>query len=287
MGTKVIHATDIMARDYPLERLEIRQGNGEKPKIEGYAAVFNRLSEPLDDGWGFSFREKVAPGAFTKTLQFADVRALMNHDPNFVLGRNKSGTLSLAEDNHGLAVVIEPPDTSWSRDLMVSMERGDVNQMSFAFRVIKDKWESIKGEGGKRQDTRTLLEVALADVSIVTYPAYRDTSAAVRSILADAGIDLDALSALVARSQRGLTLASDDHAIVRAAIDILQSYLPSEPLPVAVHSVDDPVHRSEEAQPDDKPIRTDHLVSVDWSRLERLESLIAKEKRHDTRRVAQ
>lgn len=240
--TKTILATDIQTRTYPLERLEIRAGDGEKPKIKGYAAVFNRLSEPLSD-WGGQFREKVSPGAFTKTLQFADVRALMNHDPNYVLGRNKSGTLTLSEDNHGLAVDIAPPDTTWARDLMVSMQRDDVNQMSFAFRVIKDKWESLKDETtGKREDTRTLLEVALYDVSVVTYPAYKDTSASVRSILTDIGIDLDNLSGLIARAQRGLTLASDDHAAIRAAIDILQRYLPPasptepEPAPIAGHS---------------------------------------------------
>jgi HK97 family phage prohead protease len=238
---KTILATDITTRTYPLERLEIRAGDGDTPKIEGYASVFNRLSEPLDDGWGFSFREKVAPGAFARTLGVADVRALVNHDPNFVLGRNKSGTLTLAEDDHGLAVGIEPPDTSWANDLMVSMKRGDVNQMSFGFRVIKDKWESIKDQN-QRQDTRTLLEVALYDVSVVTFPAYKDTSAAVRSILADAGIDLDALSVLVARAQRGLELASDDYAAVRSAIDILNAFLPktasseTEPAPIAAPS---------------------------------------------------
>lgn len=231
-----IPSTEIIRRDVQLESLTVRAADGQSPKIEGYAAVFNRLSEPLND-MGFPFREKVLPGAFTRTLQFADVRALVNHDPNYVLGRSKMGTLTLAEDNHGLAVVITPPDTTWARDLLVSMDRGDINQMSFAFRVIKDKWESEKDEStGKRLDTRILHEVALYDVSVVTYPAYRDTSAQVRTLDLD-----DVISELIARGLNGRSLASDDQAALNAAIAILQrctapTPAEPEPAPIAAHS---------------------------------------------------
>jgi uncharacterized protein len=123
------------------------------------------------------FREKIAPGAFKRSLENgADVRALLNHDSNYVLGRNKSGTLFLSEDERGLKIEITPPDTQWARDLMVSMERGDIDQMSFGFYTISDDWETKDGE-----NIRTLREVELFDVSVVTYPAYTATSANVRS----------------------------------------------------------------------------------------------------------
>jgi hypothetical protein len=94
-----------------------------------------------------------------------------------VLGRNKAGTLRLHEDDHGLAIEIDPPDTQWARDLMVSMERGDVTQMSFGFTVAEDSWEQDKDE----KVTRTILKIKeLYDVSPVTFPAYPQTEAHVR-----------------------------------------------------------------------------------------------------------
>lgn len=143
-----------------------------RAKIVGYAAVFNEPSNPLG-----GFIEYVAPGAFRRTLkEGADVRALLNHDPNYVLGRNKAGTLKLEEDDKGLRVEIDPPDTTWARDLMESLKRGDINQMSFGFRVREDKWEKRDGK-----TVRTLLDVDLFDVSVVTYPAYPATTVGVRN----------------------------------------------------------------------------------------------------------
>lgn len=143
--------------------------------LVGYASVFDQESVELG-----SFTEIVKPGAFRKTIQEADVRALWNHDANFVLGRTKSGTLELAEDKRGLLSKITPPDTQWARDLRVSIERGDVNQMSFGFRTIRDRWH--QDEGGK--SLRELLEVELLDVSPVTFPAYPQTAVEARSVIA-------------------------------------------------------------------------------------------------------
>jgi len=140
--------------------------------ITGYAAVFNSLSEDLG-----GFREKIDREAFAKTIQNADVRALFNHDKNYVLGRTKSGTLKLSSDEHGLKIENIPPDTQWARDLLVSIDRGDVNQMSFGFRTISDKWEKRD-----KEDIRTLLEVELFDISPVTFPAYPDTEVGLRSL---------------------------------------------------------------------------------------------------------
>jgi uncharacterized protein len=149
-------------------------------KITGHAAVFDSLSAEL---WGF--RERIAPGAFSLALGKSDIRALLNHDPNYVLGRTKSGTLRVREDDRGLAVEIDPPDTSWSNDLLVSIDRGDISQMSFAFRVAEDRWDEVDGA---RQ--RTIISFdEIFDVSPVTYPAYPDTDVALRTALGLEDID--------------------------------------------------------------------------------------------------
>jgi HK97 family phage prohead protease len=150
-------------------------GDGGGQKISGHAAKFDQLSEDLG-----GFRERIAPGAFAKTIQSADIRALWNHDANIVLGRNKSGTLRLSEDSAGLAYEVDAPDTQLVRDMVLApIARGDVNQCSFGFFTVSDKWAKVDGEW-----VRTLLEVELFDVSPVTYPAYPQTDVAVRSLKA-------------------------------------------------------------------------------------------------------
>ena len=139
--------------------------------IVGYAAVFNEYS--LDLG---GFTEIITPGAFSEAIDRDDVRALLNHDPNYVLGRNKAGTLQMAEDDRGLKVQIDLPGTTWAQDLRESMQRGDISQMSFQFRSEDDEWRS--------DDTRGVIhelhKASLLDVSVVTFPAYPQTSAQAR-----------------------------------------------------------------------------------------------------------
>mgnify|MGYP001176589892 CR=1 FL=1 len=151
-------------------RVENKEG---KAQISGYAAVFNELSDDLG-----GFREKIQPGAFSEAIQRDDVRALWNHDSNYVLGRNKAGTLKLSEDEHGLHYEVDLPDTQWAKDLSESIKRGDVTQSSFGFAVDSDEWAKQDGE-----TIRTLMKVTLYDVSPVTYPAYPQTSTSARSIL--------------------------------------------------------------------------------------------------------
>jgi len=167
--------TEIEKRMHVAE-LRVERSETEAPKIRGYAAVFDSLSEDLG-----GFTERINAGAFAEAIRRDDVRALINHDPNLVLGRNRSGTLTMREDGSGLAVEITPPDTQAARDLLALMERGDVSQMSFAFTVSKEdqSWER-SGEGPW---IRTIRRVArLFDVSVVTYPAYPSTSAAMRAL---------------------------------------------------------------------------------------------------------
>lgn len=150
------------------------------PTITGYAAVFD--SETVIGGGEWGFREKIAKGAFSEAIKTSDVRALFNHEEEYVLGRTKSGTLRLMEDERGLKVEIDPPDTQDARDLIKKMQRGDIDQMSFAFTM----------EGGVQtwdetgdMPLRTIEKIgALWDVSVVTFPAYPDTEAAARSLAA-------------------------------------------------------------------------------------------------------
>lgn len=153
-----------------------RDGEAEQPvRVVGHAAVFDRLSEPI----GGLFRERIAPGAFRRALEERqDVRALIDHDPGRVLGRTASGTLRMAQDGRGLAVEIDLPDTSYARDLAEVMARGDVDQMSFGFMVRDD--ELLDRESADGLPIREVRDVDLFDVSVVTFPAYPDTDAAVR-----------------------------------------------------------------------------------------------------------
>lgn len=203
----------------PIERrfsvtgsMEVRASD-DGPKIEGHAAVFNSLSVPM-----FGFREKINEGAFTKTIQEADVRALFNHDPNFVLGRNRSNTLELKEDSEGLHYSIKPPDTQQARDLVTSIERGDISQSSFGFRTVKDAWTDDSEDG----IVRTLLEVRLFDVSPVTFPAYEATDSQVRSLAAFAGIDGDALHEATRRAMMHEDLDDEHRDILRSVSEFLK-----------------------------------------------------------------
>lgn len=138
--------------------------------LRGYAAVFNSPSELLG-GRNGGFIETIAPGAFRDSLQSDDVRLLVNHDPSLILGRNRSGTLKLTENDHGLWFECEiDPEQSYARDAMIAVRRGDMSQCSFAFEVVEDNWDY--SDTGTR---RTLRVVKIDDVSIVTYPAYTDT----------------------------------------------------------------------------------------------------------------
>jgi len=160
-------------RFFPVTEFRVERSDDGDDKIVGYAAVFNSLSDDLG-----GFREKIDPGAFQESINNKDdVRALFNHDSNYVLGRIKSNTLTLTEDGTGLRMENIPPDTQWAKDLQSSIDRGDIDQMSFGFRTISDRWEKKDEE-----NIRTLEKASLFDVSVVTYPAYPETSVALRSM---------------------------------------------------------------------------------------------------------
>lgn len=172
----VVKPEGLERRALPVVELRAVAGDGEGglPSITGHAAVFDQLSEDLG-----GFREQMSPGAFAASIGEDDIRALFNHSPDHVLGRNRSGTLTLAEDRTGLAINIIPPDTAFARDLVVLIERGDISEMSIGFRTITDEWNVEDGE-----PVRTVKAVRLFDVSPVTFPAYPQTDVAVRSLSA-------------------------------------------------------------------------------------------------------
>ena len=143
--------------------------DGQK-RIAGYAAVFDTWSDDL--GW---FREKIQRGAFSEAIGKSDTVALFNHDSNLVLGRVSNGTLRLKEDERGLYMEVDLPDTQAANDLYKLVERGDIKQQSFGFIVDGNEWNKAK-------DERTITKVReLIDVSPVTFPAYPDTTVAKRS----------------------------------------------------------------------------------------------------------
>lgn len=159
-------------RSFAVDKLAVEKRDDSAGTLVGHAAVFNTETEI-----GAWYREKIKPGAFAESIGRDDVRALFNHDPNYVLGRNKAGTLRMKEDDTGLAVSIDLPDTTFARDLAVTIARGDVTQMSFGFET-----EVEEIERGDEMPLRTLVKVRLWDVSPVTYPAYPETDVGLRSI---------------------------------------------------------------------------------------------------------
>ena len=145
--------------------------DGGELRIEGYFAVFN---SNYDIWQGAS--ESVAPGAFDNALG-DDVRALIDHEPMYVLGRNKAGTLDLRQDSHGLwgSVLINPNDQD-AMNLYSRVQRGDVNQCSFGFDILDEETE-YRDDGSVHW---TIKEVKLYEVSVCTFPAYTETSVQAR-----------------------------------------------------------------------------------------------------------
>jgi len=188
----------IERRTFTVRDVEARQAADGTMRLAGYAAVFDDPSVPLP------FVERIAPGAFRKTLsETPDVRLLINHE-GLPLARTKNGTLTLTEDSRGLYMDAEIADTSEGRDLYKLVERGDVDQMSFAFRVIRQKWSEDRS-------MRTLIELSLADgdVSIVTYPAYPTTTVEAREKLMQA----------IESIKEGRALDGESLMVVQAVLD--------------------------------------------------------------------
>ena len=146
--------------------------DGEEKRIEGYFAIFNSNYQISND-----MSESVAPGAFANTLG-GDIRALIDHETMYVLGRNQAGTLELREDSHGLwgSILLNPNDQD-AMNLYARVQRGDVNQCSFGFDILSEDTD-IREDGSVHW---TIKEVKLYEVSVCTFPAYAETSVQARN----------------------------------------------------------------------------------------------------------
>lgn len=153
--------------------VEIRTALDGSEYISGYGVVFNSESQDLG-----GFIETIAPTAFRET-DMSDVIGNFNHDNNFMLGRTPL-TLTLTVDDIGVRYDIKPPDTSFAKDLKISIARGDVRGSSFKFNISKDgdTWEKPKERGGLYR--RLVTRVAkLWDLGPVSSPAYLSTDATI------------------------------------------------------------------------------------------------------------
>jgi len=157
-----------------LAKLEVRATPDGGAVLEGYATVYNFAYDLGGGPAAGGFTEIIASGAATKSAGEADVRLLVNHD-GIPLARTRSGTMTLESDDIGLRVTAQlDPTNPMAASLRSAMERGDMDQMSFAFKVLRDSWDA-------QYDVRTIHEVKLYDVSVVTYPASPATVAKLRS----------------------------------------------------------------------------------------------------------
>jgi HK97 family phage prohead protease len=230
----------IERRTFTVRNIETREAEDGVMRLSGYAAVFNDSSVPLP------FSERIAPGAFRKTLsETPDVRLLINHE-GLPLARTKNGTLELSEDEVGLRFDAELPDTTEARDLWTLIQRGDVDQMSFAFRVIRQKWSADRTE-------RTLTEVSLADgdVSVVTYPAYPTTTVEAREALANAiqavkeGREVSGESLIIL--QTVFEKMSEGHEYVMEAVEMMAALMGAQEAPMEDEATMDEEDTEDEA----------------------------------------
>jgi hypothetical protein len=185
---------------------EVRE-TGDGMTFTGYAAVFNSDSEPLP------FTERIAPGAFKRSLQSRnEVKLLWNHDSGEPLASLRGGTLKLTEDNYGLKVEARLASTTRGKDVATLIREKVINSMSFGFSVIKDNWQG---------DVRTLEAVRLFEVSVVASPAYSATSGTVAVRSVDTGIDADQLADALFKLESGEELEATQAALITDVVSKL------------------------------------------------------------------
>ena len=193
---------------------EVR-AEGDGMSFTGYASVFNSPSEDLG-----GFIEYVAPGAFKRSLQSRnEVKLLWNHDSGEPLASLRGGTMQLVEDEIGLKVTAQLPNTSRGRDVAELLRTKVIDSMSFGFNVIKDSW-SRDGQ------TRTLESVRLFETSIVSFAAYPATTATVRS--AQPSINPDELADALLKLESGEELDTKSADLISDVVNKLKAQPESE-----------------------------------------------------------
>lgn len=228
LGTIGVVNSTVEQRFVEVADIEVRDAvTGDGMGFRGYAAIFNSPSEPLP------FIERIKPGAFARSLKSRnEIKMFVNHDMGRVIGSRRAGTLRLTEDDKGLAVDADLPDTTDGRDLSVLLQRGDVNSMSFGFSVPRGG-DFFNAAGTERE----LRDVRLHEVSVVTgFPAYSATSAYVRSLDAlseKTGLDAVRMNDAITKLESGEELTADDAALLDEAIAKLRVEPVSEAAPAA------------------------------------------------------
>ena len=191
---------------------ELRAEGQDGMTFTGYAAVFNQPSEDLG-----GFREYVAPGAFTRSLKSrSEVKLLWNHDVGEPLASMRGGTMKLYEDERGLKVTAQLPNTSRGRDVAELIRTGVVDSMSFGFNVIRDSWS-------KDGTTRTLESVRLIEASVVSYPAYTQTAGTVSVRSLESGISADLLADALLKLESGEDLDPEHANLITDVVNKLRT----------------------------------------------------------------
>jgi HK97 family phage prohead protease len=229
--------------------------------VEGYAAVFDSPSEILFEWDTGRFREKVAVGAFTKTLRDQKNIPLLVEHAQLPLATTGSGTLKLIEDGHGLRFTseLDPTDPDVQR-LVPKMRRGDLNRSSFGFIPVR-----VSTDDAAKPRLRTLHEVKLVDVSIVARPAYPATEAKVRKALADDGLDAELIVDLLVRLRQGLPLDEEDTLLMRRLAETCQRHIPDTATETVLAGLaNQPDAAAQPAPSTSAPLPSEHPIS--WYR---------------------
>jgi HK97 family phage prohead protease len=193
---------------------EIRQ-DGDGMTFEGYAAVWNSPSQPLP------FTEVIKPGAFKRSLQGRHrMMLLWNHNASEPLASTRNGSLKLVEDERGLKVTAKLANTQTGRDVAELVRSGVIDAMSFGFQVKKDSWSA---DG----NSRTLHEVAVHEVSLVSYPAYEGT-AGLTSVREARDIDADLLTQSLIKLESGEELDTEQAKLITEVVEKLQKPVEAE-----------------------------------------------------------
>lgn len=162
-------------RNLTTNQVEIRESEDGLRTITGYAVKWEMKSHPL--GWFRRFKEMFKRGAFSDSLTADDQLALWSHDTSKVLGRTKNGTLRLFEDEIGLRFELDLPNTTLGNDAYETIKRGDVEGVSFGFRMLKEEWNETDPDN----IIRTISKAKLIEISPVAFPAYPDSQVSARS----------------------------------------------------------------------------------------------------------
>lgn len=167
-------------------RIEERAEGDDRPgMIVGHGAVFYDGTPETEFRMFPDLIERIAKGTFDRTIrEDQDVRGLKNHNPDQMLGRTASGTMTLSVDKVGLVFRIDPPDTQAGRDTVAEIRRGDISGSSFSFQILVEEWREELADpdepDGLKITIRTIKDVRLFDTGPVTFPAYTGTDSAVR-----------------------------------------------------------------------------------------------------------